>query len=81
MGAVTDTPPRFLDRKAVADELAVTERQGCTMLRTGDLPGIQVGPKKVWRIERVKLEECIKQRYAVTRAAVETGEVEQDATA
>ncbi|PFG43761.1 excisionase family DNA binding protein [Isoptericola jiangsuensis] len=70
-----NTSPRFLAVKAVADELAVTSAQVYTILRTGELPGIQIGPKKVWRIERSKLEEYIERQYGATRAAVEAGDV------
>lgn len=69
------TAKRFLDLKAVSDELAVTKAQVYTILKNGDLPAIQVGPKKVWRIERTKLEEYIERRYAATREAVERGDV------
>lgn len=46
-----------------------------SLLRGGDLPAIQVGPKRVWRIERVKLEEYIERQYRATREAIERGEV------
>lgn len=67
--------PRFLDLDQVAKELAVSRATMYTMLRSGELPAIQVGPKNVWRIERAKLEEYIADRYAATRRAVEAGEV------
>jgi excisionase family DNA binding protein len=67
--------PRFLTVKQVAKELAITESITYTLLRSGELPAIQVGPKNVWRIERTKLEEYIADRYAATRRAVESGEV------
>ncbi|WP_402464386.1 helix-turn-helix transcriptional regulator [Isoptericola aurantiacus] len=70
------TTKRFLDLKQVSDELAVTKAQVYTILKNGDLPAIQVGPKRVWRIERVKLEEYIERQYAATREAVEGGDVQ-----
>ncbi|WP_277209231.1 helix-turn-helix transcriptional regulator [Isoptericola croceus] len=72
---MSDKPPRFLSVKQVADELAVTPAQVYTLLKSGEMPAIQVGPKRVWRIERVKLEEYIEQQYAATRAAVAAGDV------
>ncbi len=71
---VTDSP-RFLTVDAVADELAVSRHQVYALLRGGDLPAIQVGPKRVWRIERTKLEEYIEAQYAATRAAIERGDM------
>jgi prophage regulatory protein len=73
---VTTMPaPRFLTIKNIADELAITETQVYTLVRTGELPAIQVGPKKVWRIERAKLEDYIEQQYAAARRAVEADDV------
>lgn len=69
------TSPRFLTVKAVADELAVTETQVYTLLKSGELPAIQVGPKRVWRIERARFEDYIQRQYAQVEAAVTSGEV------
>jgi hypothetical protein len=46
-----------------------------SLLRSGELPAIQVGPKRVWRIERTKLEEYIEAQYAATRDAIERGDM------
>lgn len=73
------TPPRFIDVDAVADELAISRTQVYSLLRGGDLPAIQVGPKRVWRIERTKLEEYIERQYQATREAIERGDVEPSA--
>ena len=70
------TSPRFLSVKDVADELAITETAVYTLLKTGEVPAIQVGPKRVWRIERAKLEEYIEARYAAARKAIERGDVD-----
>jgi excisionase family DNA binding protein len=71
---VTDSP-RFIDVDAVAKELAISRAQVYSLLRGGDLPAIQVGPKRVWRIERSKLEEYIERQYQATREAIERGDV------
>jgi prophage regulatory protein len=73
-----DTEPRFLTLKDAAAELAITEAMMRTLVRSGELPAIQIGPKRVWRIERAKLEAYIDERYDATRKAVETGEVAVD---
>ena len=75
--SVTDSP-RFISVETVATELAISNSQVYTLLRSGDLPAIQVGPKRVWRIERTKLEEYIEQQYAAARDAVAKGQVEPD---
>ncbi|MEU2201673.1 helix-turn-helix domain-containing protein [Isoptericola sp. NPDC019482] len=69
------TSPRFLSVKDVADELAITETAVYTLLKTREVPAIQVGPKRVWRIERVKLEEYIERQYAAARDAIAKGQV------
>ncbi len=71
---MTDSP-RFIDVDAVAKELAVSRAQVYSLLRGGDLPAIQIGPKRVWRIERTKLEEYIERQYAAVREAIARGEV------
>lgn len=69
------TARRFLAVDDVADELAISRGQVYTLLKTGELPAIQVGPKRVWRIERAKLEEYIEAQYAAVREALDRGEV------
>lgn len=56
--------PRFLTPTDVADILNVTIRQVRTLLHAGDLRGIQVGPKGIWRVEAVELEDYIQRQYA-----------------
>lgn len=74
MVAVT-TPARFLSVREIADELAISEGQVYTLLKSGEVLAIQVGPKKVWRIERAKLEEYIERQYAAARDAIAKGQV------
>jgi excisionase family DNA binding protein len=59
----------------VVDELGVSRTIGYSMIKSGSLPAIQVGPKKVWRIERKVFEEYIERQYAATRERVERGEI------
>lgn len=74
---MTDSP-RFIDVDAVADELAISRAQVYSLLRGGDLPAIQIGPKRVWRIERTRLEEYIERQYQATREAIARGDVAAD---
>lgn len=66
---------RFLSLADVAEELAITVTQARSLVRSGDLPAIQVGGRGVWRVESAQLEEYIQRQYARTRSAIA-----QDAT-
>jgi excisionase family DNA binding protein len=50
----------------VAEELATTVSQVYHMVRSGELPGIKIGGRGQWRIERARLEEYIAQKYVET---------------
>lgn len=65
---------RFLTLADVAEELSVSVAQARSLVRSGDLPAIQVGGRGVWRVESVVLEEYIQRQYARTRSAVARGE-------
>jgi hypothetical protein len=41
------------------------------LVRSGDLPAIQVGGRGQWRIERSKLEEYISRMYEQTAKSLE----------
>lgn len=58
--------PRFLPLADVAAELNVTDSQVYHMVRSGELPAIKIGGRGQWRVERTKLEEYIKRKYAET---------------
>jgi excisionase family DNA binding protein len=55
--------PRFLKLDDVCDELNISASQAYALVRSGDLPAIQVGGRGQWRIERSKLEEYIARMY------------------
>lgn len=54
---------RFMTLADVAKELAVSQSQMYALVKSGDLPAIQVGGRGQWRVERVKLEEYIARMY------------------
>lgn len=56
--------PRFLKLTDVAEELSISMSQTYALVKSGDLPAIQVGGRGQWRVERVKLEEYIERMYA-----------------
>nr|WP_269809584.1 helix-turn-helix domain-containing protein [Kineosporia rhizophila] len=62
--------PRFLELADVAEELSISVRQAYTLVRSGELPAIQVGGRGQWRVETAVLEEYIQRKYAETREMV-----------
>jgi excisionase family DNA binding protein len=56
-------PPRFLTLADVSEVLNISAQQTYQLLHSGELRGIQIGPKKVWRIEAVELEGYIARMY------------------
>lgn len=61
---------RFLTLADVAEILNITPRHAYTMVRTGELIGIQIGSSGQWRVERTKLEDYIHQAYERTAEAI-----------
>jgi excisionase family DNA binding protein len=67
-------PVRFLTIEQVAQELNVGEPLVRSMLKTGELRGIQVGGRGAWRIGITDLEAYIEQAYQRTAKKVTSGE-------
>jgi excisionase family DNA binding protein len=57
---------RFLTLVETADLLNVSTSQVYSLVRSGDLKGIQIGGRNQWRVERSKLEEYIDGAYRRT---------------
>lgn len=70
-------PPRFLKLSDVQEILNISSPQAYALVRSGDLPAIQVGGRGQWRIEEAQLEAYIERQYEVTREHLR----ERDATA
>ncbi|MFE5310178.1 helix-turn-helix domain-containing protein [Isoptericola sp. NPDC056573] len=66
---------RFLSLADVQEMLSISSTQAYSLVRSGELPAIQVGPKKVWRVEASKLEEYIEHQYARTRERIASGDL------
>ena len=62
---------RFLTLTDVAEILNVTTRQVYALVRTGDLRGIQIGGRGVWRVENSELESYISRQYERSLEAIE----------
>lgn len=58
---------RFLRLEDVAEELNVKLPQVRALVKSGELPAIQIGGRGMWRVERVALENYIQERYAQSR--------------
>jgi excisionase family DNA binding protein len=58
-----DVAPRFLRLTDVAEILNVSESQARALVTSGELPGIQIGGRRQWRVERSVLEAYIQERY------------------
>jgi excisionase family DNA binding protein len=65
---------RFLTLAEVAEMLSISAAQAYSLVRSGELPAIQVGPKKVWRVEAVKFEEYLDEQHLRTRERIASGE-------
>lgn len=50
----------------VADVLNISVRQATSLVQSGELPGIKIGGRGIWRIEHAKLEEYIARAYRST---------------
>ncbi len=72
--------PRFVPLADVAELLSISATQAYALVRSGELPAIQVGGRGQWRVELTKLEEYIELKYAETRRGV-TGVVDGRDTA
>ena len=59
--------PRFLTLADVQELLSISQVQAYSLVRSGDLPAIQVGGRNQWRVEASELEAYIQRQYAVTR--------------
>ena len=61
---------RFLTLSDVTEELNIKPDQAYALVRTGELPAIQVGGRGQWRIEASELEKYIERKYAEARAQI-----------
>ena len=69
---------RFLTLADVAEVLNVTVRQVYSLVRGGDLRGIQIGGRGQWRIENSELEDYISRQYARTAETITERDPSED---
>ncbi|UKA48955.1 helix-turn-helix domain-containing protein [Arthrobacter sp. FW305-123] len=67
--------PRFLTVEQVAEELNVSVSQIRASLKSGDLRGIQIGGRNVWRIAVTDVEDYIAEAYRQTAERIAAGEL------
>ncbi|NMR32063.1 helix-turn-helix domain-containing protein [Crystallibacter degradans] len=77
---MTDTPAqrRFLKLDDVMDILNISRAQTYALVRSGDLEGIQIGGRNIWRVEETKLQEFIDESYRKTAQAIAKGEIDDE---
>ncbi len=63
-------PARFLQPTDVAEVLNTSVAQVMALLRTGELTGMQIGGRNVWRVEASELEAYIQRMYEQTRERI-----------
>jgi len=68
-----DMTSRFLTLADVTEVLNISSTQAYALVRSGELPAIQVGGRGQWRVEASELEAYIQRRYAETRAKIDGG--------
>ncbi len=54
---------RFVDLATLCELLSISMAQARALVRSGELPAIQIGGRGQWRIETAVLEEYIQQKY------------------
>lgn len=68
--------PRFLTTEQVADELNVGLPTVRMLLKSGELRGIQIGGRGLWRVANADLDNYIAEAYRVTAEKIAAGEIE-----
>jgi excisionase family DNA binding protein len=63
--------PRFLTLTDVAEILQISSSQAYALVRSGELPAIQIGGRGQWRVEQMMLDQYIDNKYAETRRLVD----------
>lgn len=73
-------PARFVPLADVAETLSVSAAQAYALVRSGELPAIQVGGRGQWRVEISELEAYIERQYEETRRHAQSRETSRPTT-
>lgn len=68
---------RFITLADVADVLNVPMATVRSLVRNGELRGIQIGGKGTWRVESSELEDYIARMYELSAARLDTEELSE----
>ncbi|NSX37174.1 helix-turn-helix domain-containing protein [Pseudarthrobacter oxydans] len=71
-------PRRFLTIEQAAEELNVKASLIRGLIKTGELRGIQVGGRGVWRIGANDIEDYITEAYRRTAERIAAGELQDE---
>lgn len=71
-------PRRFLTIDQAAEELSVSPSQIRALLASGELRGIQVGGRGLWRIGANDIEDFIAEAYLRTAERIAAGELRDE---
>ena len=64
---------RFLKLSELQDILNISSAQAYALVRSGELPAIQIGGRGHWRVEARVLEEYIAESYRRTKEMIARG--------
>lgn len=64
---------QFYTLADIAEILAISASQARAMVRSGELPAIQVGGRGQWRVEKARFHEWVERRHQETAEAVRSG--------
>jgi excisionase family DNA binding protein len=71
--------PRFLTLADVTEILNISAQQAYSLVKSGELPAIQIGGRGIWRVEASELERYIERMYEQTRSRATHGAAATDA--
>lgn len=71
---------RFLTLADVTEVLNISSTQAYALVRSGDLPAIQVGGRGQWRVEESELDAYIDREYAKVRERFAAEDAQHDAS-
>ncbi len=70
---------RFLTLTDVAEELQISSSQMYALVRSGELPAIQIGGRGQWRVEQTVLDQYIEDKYAEARRQIQDAKAKEKA--
>lgn len=69
---------RFLTIEQVAEELNVGQPLVRALLRSGEMRGMQIGGRAIWRVAATDVEDYISQAYKTTAERIAAGDITED---